>query len=381
MHDVIVAGAGPAGTLAARSLAEKEYEVLVLEDHKAPGQPQHCTGLISQDTLDMSGVSPDILSTLHGAEFVFPNGQSILLQSEKVKCMMVDRVDLDIKMAEAATDAGADFCYSESYVSHKVGTAVDVGTTLGTHRAKALIGADGAGSKVAMALGDNYPAEYVRGIQVDVKYTMDNQDVFRVHLGNSVAPGFFAWEIPAGPFTRIGLCTSWDAGAPSGYLSDLLIKMGLEDDVVKVYSGKIPLGGRPILSGDRCLLAGDAAGFVKPLSGGGLYPAFRANRHLIDVLTNGLDSFALSSRDLMEYDKRIKEDIGKELKRAYSYRKRFKRLSDQDFNRVYDYIVKNDLVSELNDLDIDHPGEAVKTILHNPIAALSAIPIVLRSLR
>jgi flavin-dependent dehydrogenase len=58
MHDIIVVGAGPAGSLAARRLAEKKYEVLVLEEHESPGVPQHCTGLVSEETLKMSGVMP-----------------------------------------------------------------------------------------------------------------------------------------------------------------------------------------------------------------------------------------------------------------------------------------------------------------------------------
>lgn len=381
MRDVIVVGAGPAGTLAARSLAEKGFEVMVLEDHETSGTPQHCTGLISEETLGMSRVKPDILSKINAAEFIFPNGQSITLRSKDVMSVMVDRIDLDMKMAEAAEDAGAELSYSEAYVTHTSSEIVEVETTARMHRAKALIGADGASSKVAMALGDNYPKEYIRGIQADVKYTMDEQDTFKVYLGNNIAPGFFAWAVPAGPFTRIGLCTSWSAGAPSKYLTDLLIRVGLEDDVIQVYSGKIPLGVRPILSADRCLLTGDAAGFVKPLSGGGLFPTFKANEILVETMSAGLDSDNLYSRDLAGYDRRIKDGIGKELNRAYSLRKKFKNMSDPDFNKIYDYIKKNDLEPSLSELNIDHPGDLIKNILHKPKAVMAAIPIYLRSIR
>lgn len=380
MHDVVVVGAGPAGNLAARSLAERKFEVLVIEEHDSSGLPQHCTGLISDETIAMSRVRPDIYNTLYGAEVIFPNGQSIEVRSDKPKARIVDRVDMEMKMAAAAIDAGADYCYNEKYKSHVIGDAVVVDTDVRPHRGKILIGADGASSTIAMSLGDNRPREYVRGIQADVKYKMENQDLFRVFLGNSIAPGFFAWEIPCGSFTRIGLCTSWSAGAPSQYLIDLLIRLGLEDKVIKVTSGKIPLGGRQFVCGDRCILTGDAAGFVKPISGGGLYPTFRANRHLTDVLAAGLDSDAVYTRDLSDYERACNEDFGRDLDRGYRLRKAFVKLTDPDLNKVYDYIQKNDLVPILNDFNIDHPSETFTRIVRSPHALLSALPLVLRTI-
>ena len=381
MQDVVVVGAGPAGTLAARMLANRNYDVLVMENHKVPGLPQHCTGLISEETLRMSGVKPDIFNTFHAAEFVFPNGKSIVVRSSNTKAVVVDRADLDMKMAEAAADAGARFAYSTKYSSHEVKDSVFVDTDNATYKARMLIGADGASSSVALTLGENRPKEYVRGIQVDVDREMDDQDTFKVFLGNDIAPGFFAWQIPCGDFTRIGLCTSWDAGLPSEYLSRFLIDRGLQGKVSKVYSGKIPLGGRPFLCGDRCMLAGDAAGFVKPLSGGGLYPAFKANEHLVRVLSACLDANTLTSKDLSEYTRACNSDFLKELNHAYGFRRKFKKLSDDNFNRIYDYIMKYNLVPTLNELDIDHPANALRKVLSNPKAIFSGIPLYMRTLR
>ena len=381
MHDAIIVGGGPAGSLAARSLADKKYDVLVLEDHVSPGLPMHCTGLVSDETIRMSGVRPDIINTLYGAEFIFPSGQSVTVRSKKPKARLIDRVDLDKKLAQSAMNAGARFSFSDKYISHTVGDEVSVESDTGAHRAKVIIGADGASSAVAMSLGENRPKEYIRGIQADVNYTMEDQDLFKVYVGNNIAPGFFAWEVPCGGFTRIGLCTSWSVGAPSEYLSKFLINKGLQDKVMQVYSGKIPLGGRQFISGDRCLLVGDAAGFVKPLSGGGLNPAFRANEHLVNTLMNGMDSDALFARDLLEYDKACSGDFGKELDRSYSLRKRFKKMSDNDFNKVYDYVMKNDLVPMLNEFDIDHPTNLIKEITSKPKAMISALPLMLRAMK
>jgi geranylgeranyl reductase family protein len=379
MHDVIVVGAGPAGNLAAKTLADKKYEVLVLEDHERSGIPQHCTGLVSDEALKLSGVKPDIINTLYNCEFNFPNGETVTLRSEMPKGRLIDRASFDAKMADRAINAGADYCYQEAYKSHTVGESVIVDTSEKPHRAKVIVGADGASSKVAMSLGDNEPREYVRGLQADIKLKMEDQETFKVYLGNHLAPGFFAWAIPCGDYTRVGLCVEWAAGPASNYLSDLLIHLGVEDKVMKVYSGKIPLGGRPYISGDRCLLTGDAAGFVKPLSGGGLYPTFRANQCLTDVLAAGLDTDAVYARDLSDYDRQIKNVIGRELDHAYKLRQKFKKLSDADFNKICEFVQKNDLEADLGDMDIDHPSDVAKKLMHKPKLILSALPLYLRT--
>lgn len=381
MHDVIIVGGGPAGSLAAKDLAAQGLDVLVLEEHESVGLPQHCTGLISEETLHMSGVRPDILNTLYGAEVVFPDGQTITVESDKPKAKIVSRVDLDVRMAQAAMDAGAVYSFSDKYQTHSVDPGVTVRSTTGSHEARVIIGADGASSAVAMTLGDNRPKEYIRGIQADVRYVMEDQSLFKLFLGNKVAPGFFAWQIPCGSFTRIGLCTSWSAGAPSEYLSNMLIRMGMQDRIMKVYSGKIPIGRRALIHGDRCLLAGDALGYVKPLSGGGLYPAFKANKHLVNVLTGALDSDMLFGRDLSEYDRACNADFGKEMDHMYGYRQRFKRLTDSDFNKCCDIIRKNDLVPILKDLDIDYPNEVIKKVVKIPKVVMSALPLLMRSYR
>ncbi len=381
MNDVIVVGAGPAGTIAARALAKKGYDTVVLEEHATPGLPQHCTGLITDETIRLSGVKPDIINTLYGAEVVFPDGRTLRVQSKKPKGRMVDRVDLELRMADAALRDGARFSFNDRYESHSIKDGAVIQSTTGRHKAKLLIGADGQASRIAASLGDNEPEEYVRGMQVDVKMRMDDQDVFRLFIGNKLAPGFFAWQIPCGDFTRIGLCTKWSAGPPATYLTDLLIKLGAADKVDKLYVGKIPLGGRPRTYDDRILLAGDAAGLVKPVSGGGLYPAFKANKHLVEAASSALEADSFFARELSEYERGWKEEIGKSLTFGYSLRKKYLGMSDADLNKAYLLASKPDVRSKLDEIDLDNPGETAKLIIKNPKTLFSGIGLMMRSIR
>lgn len=362
--------------MAAKGLAGK-HDVLVLEEHASSGTPSHCAGLVTDDVLRMSGVRSDVFNRLHGAEVIFPDGRSVIARSKDAKASVINRIDLDQLMAESAMDAGAEFRFGERYVQHEVSDMVTVRSEHGSFVSRSIVGADGQASKVALSLGDNRPREYLRGIQADVSIRMDDQDLFRIRLGSEHAPGFFTWEIPCGDFTRVGLCVN-APHLPNEYLGRLLRGIGAEDKVIRTYAGRIPVGGRSITYGDRCLLTGDAAGLVKPVSGGGLYPTFKTMPILVDVLSNALDSDDLFARSMSDYERRWRELIGKELSRGYSLRKMFKKMDDGDLIRAGQYASREDVGSALNDIDLDHPSDVVRAVMKRPRAMLSAIPLVLR---
>src|SRR5918993_860362 len=102
MHDVIVIGGGPAGLMAARTLAENGHDVVVLEEHAEIGRPVHCTGLIGLEAFDELDLPRDtILRVIKSATFHAPSGVSIALAGPRLAAAVVDRAAFDSALAGA----------------------------------------------------------------------------------------------------------------------------------------------------------------------------------------------------------------------------------------------------------------------------------------
>lgn len=232
MYDVVVVGGGPAGTITADLLA-KDYDVHIIEEHDVIGRPAQCAGFLSVETADALKVDVPRYNTVDASDFIFPDGRILTIESDRPRMIVTDRTVLDQRLAERAMDSGASISYSTRYISHKVRDGkVTIETSKGTIESRMIIGADGHSSRVASSLGDNEPKEYVRGMVFDIDHRSDVQNKIDLFFGTDIAPGFFAWVIPCGDFTRVGLCSSWDAGLPSEYMKVLLKRSGLQDEPI-----------------------------------------------------------------------------------------------------------------------------------------------------
>ncbi|MCQ2084860.1 MAG: NAD(P)/FAD-dependent oxidoreductase [archaeon] len=366
MPDITVVGGGPAGTFSAKQLAISGHEVTLLEEHRTSGIPTHCAGVVSNEVIKTLGLPSNLTtSMLTTADVVLPNGKVISTSKSSPYAYVIDRAACDIKMAEDAEAAGVNIKYGVSYKSHVVtDDYVSVSTNTETIKSDLLIGADGQSSLIAASLGNNHARSYIRGFQVDLEHELEDQNKMTMWLGNNVAPGFFAWQLPLGNVTRMGIGVRASFGTPSQYLENLLKTTGLDEKKrLKTYVGKIPIGGRRTSYSDRILLIGDAAGQVKPVSGGGLFPIAKVAPLLRETVDRAYSLNIFNASVLSLYERAWKREIGKSLNNGMRLRNFYDSLDDDDLCRFGELFNRPDVLEELSEIDIDNPSNVVKPIL------------------
>jgi digeranylgeranylglycerophospholipid reductase len=353
---VVVVGGGPIGAVAARCAAEAGASVLLAERREGLNRSSCCTGLVSPRTLATLGVSTEsVLREIRGVTVRGPDGRRLELSADHTKALVIDRTRVERELHERARAAGVDVRLATEAVSASrdaIVLASDKGPTQVS--ASVVIGADGPRSRVAQWFGLPPPERFVHAAQAVVEADPAvPADRIEVVLGEAVAPGFFAWAVPAeAGRLRVGLgvVPPFD---PSEHLDRLLSARFPGSKVLSRTGGWIPVAPAPRTVADSVLLVGDAAGQVKPLSGGGLFLggicARIAGRIAAETALSGAPS-----RRAAAYESEWKSAIGREIAFGRSLRRIGGALSDRELNAMIDAFDEPDLLSFLAErADID----------------------------
>lgn len=375
--DVLVVGGGPVGCTAAASMAA-DLEVKVVEEHPRIGEPVQCAGLVTPRVVDMVSAQDTVLNRIDGALLHFPGGRTLTLQGNEVKAVVVDRGAFDRRCCDLAIKAGAEVLTSRPCVAVKRTPEGFVARTDEDMHSRALLAADGYRSNMAKQLGLGTAREIVRGIEMDLRLRTEDQRKVQVFLGSKVAPGFFAWAIPCGDLTRVGLCVSPGNGTPQRYLHELLERQGWSQaEKVRTYSGVIPLGHMERTYADRALLVGDAAGMAKPLSGGGLFTGMTAAQFAAETFKEAFRKNDLGAESLSRYERRWKENFGNELHNSYRVRRLFVKMSDKDLDGMGARLDTDRTKNVLAEGDIDFPTALAPRMLRACPSLLAVAPLLL----
>jgi len=338
--DVIVAGAGPIGSHVACKLAELGYSVSVMEEHQQIGEPVQCSGIIGQECVKRYQIPKDvILAESQSAKFFSPSGKHIRLATEEVQAYIVDRRAMDVAFADRARSAGAEYHLATRIDNVRIDSDwVRVKASNGTgskyHKAKVLIIASGFGSKLPYKLGLGRISDYIAGSQMEVETS--GVDEVEVYFSQNTAPGFFGWLVPTG--AGRGLAGLFSRSAPRRHLDRFIRKLKTEGKIMaegKVTSGGIPLKTLPKTYADRVLVVGDAAGQVKPTTGGGVYYGFLCADIAVEVLDKALSSLDCSRDVLSLYEKGWKKWLSRDLRIGYFARKFYEKLNDRQIETMF----------------------------------------------
>jgi geranylgeranyl reductase family protein len=361
-YDVIVIGAGPAGSAAARSCAEQGLSTLCIEENGTIGFPVQCAGLLSNDAFSECRVSGrSVLNRVEGARIVYDSGAELVIDPKETKACVVDRAALDFEMAKAAADAGAEFWLKTAACDVKGTTLYSRGAT--GHQEidfKILIAADGPRSTLARLYGMERARVFLAGIQADISFDCDPR---LVALYPHVSPEFFGWLIPTGAGrARVGLCGQSDIPAR---FSAFLTKFGTS--TTHLVTGTLPLGIMAKTYGNRTLFIGDAAGFAKPTSGGGVYTGIRSARDAAAVAAEACEKNRFDDAFLARYEARWRPDIGRELDLGFRLFMLRQNMTKEEIDVILSSLNTPDILKIINEYgNMDRPATLIKKLIMQP---------------
>lgn len=364
-YDVLVIGAGPAGSTAARHAADSGAEVLMIEKRQEIGTPVRCGEGVSKKWLDEIGLEPSnrwIAHEVDGARIISPDG-SCLEVDEKLagnECgYVIERDIFDRELAKRAVSSGADLMVRTS----ATGLLFENGRASGANltsfdkrlgvKSKIVIGADGYESQIGRWAGIDTSLR-PKDIDSCFQYTLvgieGDSRLNDFYLG-SFAPGGYIWvfwkgEDIANVGIGIQLSKIKEKGQARKLLDDFIsrreeLSMGR---AIEQVSGAVSICA-PIdrTMTDGLMLVGDAARVTDPITGGGILNACVCGRIAGQVAGEAIQSEDFSSSFLAKYEERWRERLEETLFRNWMIKEKLTALTDDNFNKIISAISDYDM--------------------------------------
>lgn len=364
--DLVVVGAGPAGSMTAKAAAEAGLKVVMLEKRQEIGDPVRCAEGVSKGSLKKL-VDPDpswISAEVKGARIRAPDGTEIVISEDRAGAevgYVLERKVFDRALAQRAAEAGAKVMVKTRALGLLWEDGVPAGVSaqfIGERfkiEAPLVIGADGVESKVGRWAGIDTslkPEDIETCAQFLVQDDEIDDDYCEFYLGNYIAPGGYVWSFPKGRgIANVGigvLGSKADPGMPMRLLREFMKARFPDGKVLEVVVGGVPVSG-PIerTVADGVILVGDAARQSDPITGGGIINAMAAGVMAGEIAADLVPKGEVDSSSLQIYEKRWRETIGKHISRNFAVKEFFVDLTDDDLNHLVHSLDGID-VAELN---------------------------------
>ena len=390
--DVGIVGGGPVGGYIAGEIADKGFNVIIIEKNKEIGKLLNCAGLITPRVFDLIDVKKEIVvqNEIWGAKIHSPADKILSIGGDRIHALAIDRQEFDREILKKSEINGVEVNLENNVLSlQKLNNTIEVRTSKKKDfKFNLLIGADGPFSKTRDRFSFPEPFEFLRGFGAEVTNTDLNPDYVEIFIGNNIAPGFFAWVIPinkSGSEARIGLCVDkYAPHSPKYYFDKFLrnkntLKIFKNIKITRYIGGIIPLGALKKTYDSNIMLVGDAAAQVKPTSGGGIYTGLLCARYCSKIAIESLTKKDYSSSFLKRYHRLWYSDIGRELNLGMKFRRIFKNLSDRQFDRYIEKLKNPDLIDIISKHgDIDYPSKLIRPLISKAPTLLGVLPNIIK---
>lgn len=372
-YDIVVIGAGPVGIYSSLKLAKSGFRVLVIEEDAQVGRPRFCTGLISKETFDRFKLPREAIENeLHSAWIFSPLGSKVNLKSKTIQVYVTDRAMFDQSLYRQAKEIGVEFLLNcrcsglkinDNYAEAKI-VYDDTETTV---KSEVAILTTGIKYNLHRCIGLTPPVNFLDCSQVQVSGESDGE--IEIFLGSSVAPHSFAWIVPLKENKlRIGLSTHQNSTLfLKSFLKNLQLKGRINQKNFDIMRRPIPLGIIKNTYACRILVVGDAAGQVKPTTGGGIYfgllCADLAAKTIIDAFKIG----DFSSDFLRYYEINWKKEIEFDLTMSLYLRKLVAYCNDEQIEKLVQFCSQESIQRLIEKYaDFNHHGRFIKELIKRP---------------
>lgn len=347
-YDIIVVGAGPAGTTAARYASIGGASVLVLEKDRDVGYPVRCGEAVSHEGIAQF-IKPDpkwIATTVKRFRLFAPNGKQVIPKLDGIGYILERRI-FDYELAKIAAGYGATIitkAYAYDLIRDSSGNAIGVKALIKDKECnincKVVIGADGVESRVGRWVGIDTVCsihDMESCAQVTISGIELEDDCLDFYFGSNVAPGGYLWVFPKGKNSaNVGLGISVDEAKKKSairYLEEFLKRTFPGASILTQISGGVPCARTcsPLVK-NNVMLVGDAAHQVNPVSGGGITSGMIGGMLAGEVAAEALKQNNLSY--LEEYERLWKKRAGWKHEIYYRIKETISKFTDKDLNRI-----------------------------------------------
>jgi len=348
-YDVIVIGAGPAGSIAARTTAQAGLSTLLIEKRQEIGSPVRCGEAVGYDTvqeyipLDPVWMSADIDTfSVHN-----PEGDCVVVPPLE-HTLILERRIFDRELARTAAEAGAEVVVKTRATDliredgRIAGVKMVVRGEPREIRSEIVIGAGGtesqsvrwAGLKSIPQLKNYYAA--VQYLLTDIEV---NPRICQYHVGWSIAPGGYAWVFPKGKRqANVGLVMTADPKETKTalqYLDEFVEKRFPTSSILTQIVGGIPITDViPKMVTDGFMAAGDEAHQADPLHGGGITASMDGGRIAGEVAGQAIKARDVSERFLKRYEEKWEAKYGKVYRRLKRIRQVALNIPEEKMSRM-----------------------------------------------
>lgn len=331
MHDLVIVGGGPAGATCARRAAQNGLDVLVIEKEVHPRQ-KLCGGALTQRVTDLIDfrIEHAVQTDFCGGRVYSQSGEYLEARMENYTGYLVDRTDFDHCLLQEARKAGAQVIENtEGVAVEQTKSGIRVLARGDSFKAHLLVGADGvngvvaretgirnkwSSDSVALCIAADIPMEHDEIVRT---MSMNDTELLGIDLHFGIVDIGYGWCFPKREKVNVGIGCRMDKAANlrnhwNSFLRRLEKLKGFSLKVSERSAFRVPFGGK--LKGHvarRTMLVGDAAGFVSPVTGEGIFYAMLSGLLAADVATEAAEM--KMPYHLVTYEKRLKERVMPEL--------------------------------------------------------------------